>query len=124
MICPTDPEVEPLFERVLGDIAKIHFIHGVPQADREMILGESDAVVSESCAPSELSNHGKFFLEHPFLDLPNFIGSPHVADHVTGMVPAAARAALENVRNFLAGDTIHGVISKSDYIQDGCIEFI
>lgn len=65
---------------------------------------------------SEPAHHGKFFLEHPFLDLPNFIGSPHVADHVTGMVPVAARAALENVKNFLAGDPIHGVINKSDYI--------
>lgn len=67
---------------------------------------------------SEPSHHGKFILEHPFLVLPNFIGSPHVADHVTGMVPAAARAALENVRDFLAGYPIRGVISKSDYIQE------
>ena len=64
---------------------------------------------------SEPTHHGEFSLEHPFLELPNFVGSPHVADNVSGMMPAATRSALENVRDFLAGDPIKGVLDRSDY---------
>lgn len=65
---------------------------------------------------AEPAQHGKFSLEHPLLDLPNFVGSPHVADNVSGMMPKAARKALENVRDFLKGNPVRGVLDRKEYI--------
>jgi len=68
---------------------------------------------------SEPSHHGKFLLDHPFLDLPNFVGSPHVADNVAGMMPAATRFALQNVVDFLEGGTVRGLLDRADYMGMG-----
>ena len=65
---------------------------------------------------SEPGEREPFELEYPFLELPNFIGSPHCADHVPGSLPYATRKALDNVKNFLAGDEIQGRLSRKDYL--------
>jgi len=57
-----------------------------------------------------------FKLDYPFFDLPNIIGSPHCADHVPRSMPQATRNALENVKNFLLGREIQGVIKREDYL--------
>ena len=57
-----------------------------------------------------------FKLDYPFFDLPNIIGSPHCADHVPRSMPQATRNALENVKNFLLGRKIQGVIKREDYL--------
>ena len=57
-----------------------------------------------------------YTLDYPFCDLPNFIGSPHVADHVPGMLPVATGQALQNVKNYLLGKDIRGVLNRSDYL--------
>jgi len=57
-----------------------------------------------------------FELKYPFFELPNIIGSPHIADHVPGSLPSATRRALENVRNFLVGNDLRGVLNREDYL--------
>ena len=57
-----------------------------------------------------------FAVEYPFCELPNLIGSPHIADHVPGSMPNATRQALQNVRNYLLGEDIRGVLKRGDYL--------
>ena len=66
---------------------------------------------------SEPTGKDAFNLDYPFFDLPNIIGSPHVADHVPRSMPYATRIALENVRNFLMGKDIGGVLNRNDYLD-------
>ena len=66
---------------------------------------------------SEPTGKDAFNLDYPFFDLPNIIGSPHVADHVPRSMPHATRIALENVRNFLMGKDIRGVLNRNDYLD-------
>ena len=65
---------------------------------------------------SEPVGNEAFKLDYPFFDLPNIIGSPHIADHVPGSIPNATRRALENVRNFLMGNELRGVLRREDYL--------
>jgi phosphoglycerate dehydrogenase-like enzyme len=58
-----------------------------------------------------------FILNYPFFNLPNIIGSPHIADHVPGAMLNATRSALENVRNFLLGNKLRGVLNREDYLD-------
>jgi len=57
-----------------------------------------------------------FTLDYPFFDLPNIIGSPHCADHVPRSMPRATRCALENVKNYLRGNNIRGILRREDYL--------
>ena len=66
---------------------------------------------------SEPTGKDAFNLDYPFFDLPNIIGSPHVADHVPRSMPYATRIALENVKNFLMGKEIGGVLNRNDYLD-------
>jgi phosphoglycerate dehydrogenase-like enzyme len=68
---------------------------------------------------SEPTGTKVFNLDYPFFDLPNIIGSPHVADHVPCSIPSATRIALKNVRNFLMGNDIRGVLNRNDYLNLG-----
>ena len=68
---------------------------------------------------SEPSSGEDFILEYPFCKLPNFIGSPHNADHVPGAMPTATKLALENVKKFLFGEDLRGVLNRDDYINPG-----
>jgi phosphoglycerate dehydrogenase-like enzyme len=68
---------------------------------------------------SEPAEQGPFTLEYPLFDLPNIIGSPHCADHVPGSMPHATRIALENVRRFLQGLDLRGVLNREDYLAAG-----
>ena len=54
--------------------------------------------------------------DYPFVDLPNVIGSPHNSSIVPGTMLSGARAAAENVRRYLRGETLTGVIRRSDYV--------
>jgi phosphoglycerate dehydrogenase-like enzyme len=65
---------------------------------------------------SEPSHHERFCLEFPFFQLSNVIGSPHNADHVSGMRLRATHMALENVYSYLLGRKLRGVVPRGDYI--------
>ena len=64
---------------------------------------------------SEPADRGPFEPDYPFFDLPNIIGSPHCADHVPRSMAGATRKALENVKRFLLGNNIRGVLVRDDY---------
>jgi phosphoglycerate dehydrogenase-like enzyme len=66
---------------------------------------------------SEPEGPGAFNPAFPFFELPNIIGSPHNADHVPGSLPYATARALRNVKNFLAGNAIRGVLKRADYLD-------
>ncbi len=57
-----------------------------------------------------------FSTGYPFFDLPNLIGSPHNSGTVDGALQAGARKAAENVRRFLHGDAVTGVLRREDYL--------
>ena len=65
----------------------------------------------------EPGSHGAFRLKYPFFELPNFIGSPHVADMVPGMMLEATRRAVENIKKHLQGEKIEGSLSRQDYFE-------
>ena len=65
---------------------------------------------------SEPSDRGELALDFPFFELPNIIGSPHCADYVPHAMARATRRALENVKRFLRGHDIRGVLDRKDYL--------
>lgn len=65
---------------------------------------------------SEPDEPGRLKLEYPFFKLPNIIGSPHCADHVPGAMSHATRCALDNIKNFLLGKELRGLLNRDDYL--------
>lgn len=58
--------------------------------------------------------HGRFHLDHPFFELPNFLGSPHNSAVVPGSIAKAIEAAALNVRRFLRGETPLHLVGEAD----------
>jgi phosphoglycerate dehydrogenase-like enzyme len=54
--------------------------------------------------------HGKFQMNHPFLELPNVLGSPHNSAIVPGAILGGVRRAAENIRCFLEGKPVRGLL--------------
>ena len=52
---------------------------------------------------------------YPFLELPNLLGSPHNSGDVPGIMRYAASRAAENIRRFLRGEQVTGLIRREDY---------
>ena len=51
----------------------------------------------------------------PFLELPNFLGSPHNSGIVHGWFELGLRRAAENVRRYLCGEACTGMVRREDY---------
>ena len=64
---------------------------------------------------SEPADRGRLALDFPFFELPNIIGTPHSADYVPRAMARATGRALENVKHFLLGQNIRGVLDRNDY---------
>jgi glycerate dehydrogenase len=58
--------------------------------------------------------HGAFRVDHPFLSLPNVVGSPHNSATVPGMTEVALRRAMANIRRVLAGEAPRYVLGVED----------
>jgi len=60
--------------------------------------------------------HGTFRMDYPFLELPNVLGSPHNSAVVSNIILEAARQAAENVKHFLEGEKVIGIVRREDYL--------
>jgi glycerate dehydrogenase len=58
--------------------------------------------------------HGRFEVHHPFLTLPNVIGSPHNSGVTPDANAEAVRRAAANVARFLRGEQVTGVAGPAD----------
>jgi len=58
---------------------------------------------------------GSFATNHPFFELPNLLGSPHNSAIVPGIFSRAARQSALDVRRFLRGEPVSGVVRREDY---------
>jgi phosphoglycerate dehydrogenase-like enzyme len=65
---------------------------------------------------SEPADRGRLELDFPIFELPNIIGSPHCADYIPGAIARATELALKNVRRYLLGKAIRGVLDRQDYL--------
>jgi phosphoglycerate dehydrogenase-like enzyme len=65
---------------------------------------------------AEPAGERPFRTAYPFFDLPNVLGSPHNSSIVTGTMLSAARLAAENVRRYLRGEAVAGVVRRTDYV--------
>ncbi len=59
---------------------------------------------------------GQFRMEYPFLDLSNVLGSPHNSGVVPGVLMSASRQAAENVKRFLTGEQVVGLVRREEYL--------
>lgn len=60
---------------------------------------------------------GSFTTRHPFLELPNVLGSPHNSGITAGSLGVAARLAAENVARCLDGQPTQHLVDRSDYVD-------
>ena len=58
--------------------------------------------------------HGTFRMDHPFLTLPNVIGSPHNSASIPGNTEAGLRQAIANISRVIAGDPPRNVVRADD----------
>jgi phosphoglycerate dehydrogenase-like enzyme len=63
----------------------------------------------------EPSEGGTFTPRHPFLELPNVIGSPHNSGATPGTLETAARRAAENIARYLRGEPVENVVDRAEY---------
>jgi glycerate dehydrogenase len=87
----------------------------------EQALYEHLVAHPEFCAAIDAWWHeprgGKpFSTDYPFFDLPNVLGSPHNSGIVAGVLPAAAARAAENVKRFLRGEPVTGIMHREEYL--------
>jgi phosphoglycerate dehydrogenase-like enzyme len=59
---------------------------------------------------------GEFRVNYPFFTLPNVLGSPHNSAMVPGISEEGAYRAAENIKRFLKGGPVAGVINREDYL--------
>jgi len=64
---------------------------------------------------NEPLRNGTFRTNYPFLELPNFLGSPHNSGLVPGSLTTGAAYAAENVKRFLNHEPVVGIVKRSDY---------
>jgi len=61
-------------------------------------------------------SRGRFSMEYPFLELPNVLGSPHNSGVVPHILANAVQQAAENVKRFLKGEKVIGIVRRENYI--------
>lgn len=80
----------------------------------ERLVAEPAFLVGIDAWWVEPFRHGSFELAHPFLQLPNLLGSPHNSGAVPSANHKSARCAAVNVARFLRGEQPEGVAGPDD----------
>ena len=80
------------------------------------VRGHPDFLLGIDTWWSEPLRGSAFRMEHPFLELPNVLGSPHNSALVPHIMVEAARQAAENVKRFLQGEQVVGIVRREDYL--------
>jgi glycerate dehydrogenase len=62
----------------------------------------------------EPTRHDRFALQHPFFELPNFIGSPHNSATVPSAFAEALARAVANIRHVLLGGTPRNLVPAEE----------
>lgn len=57
----------------------------------------------------------KFVQRFQFVDLPNFLGTPHVSGFVPEEREISIQSALDNIQRYVRGKKLKGVINREDY---------
>jgi phosphoglycerate dehydrogenase-like enzyme len=57
-----------------------------------------------------------FAQKFPFLELPNFLGTPHDSGIVPETEEIALLSAIENIGRFVRGELLKGVMNRNDYL--------
>jgi len=60
--------------------------------------------------------HGRFEMRYPFPALPNVVCSPHNSGVVEDSLVEATKIAVENMKRYLQGGELRGVINREDYL--------
>ena len=60
---------------------------------------------------------GGFRVGHPFFELPNVLGSPHNSGLAPGVLEEALEMAADNIRRFLTGQPVTGVVRADEYVE-------
>ncbi len=58
---------------------------------------------------------GAFQMNFPYATLPNLLGSPHNSPMVAGVIGRATELAAANIRGFLTGETVRGILRREEY---------
>jgi glycerate dehydrogenase len=61
---------------------------------------------------------GTFATRHPFLELPNVLGSPHNSGLTAGTLQSAARQAAANLARALRGEPVKHLVDRADYVGE------
>jgi len=57
-----------------------------------------------------------FAQDYPFFGLPNFLGSPHIADHVPESDGLGIESIVRNLERYLNGEPTKGAVKREDYL--------
>lgn len=105
---------------------------GLMKPDAILVNVARGAIVDEDALWEHLTSHpdfmagidtwwvepfreGEFRMRHPFLELPNVLGSPHNSAIAADAIVAAERRAALNVLRFLRGEPVPGLLRREDY---------
>jgi len=105
------------------------------KADAILVNSARGAIIDEEALYTHVQSHPDFLLgidtwwneplrgsafrvEYPFLELPNVLGSPHNSALVPQVIVDAARQAAENVKRFLNGEPVTGIVRREDYLEE------
>ena len=94
--------------QIISEAALYHKLKTCPN-----FMAAIDAWWNEPDQPN--MSHTKFHADYPFLELPNFLGSPHNSGIVPGTLFEGTKQAAENIRRFIKNEKISGIVKPADY---------
>jgi phosphoglycerate dehydrogenase-like enzyme len=102
-------------DAILVSIARAAHVEETPLY--EHMTAHPDFQVAIDAWWVEPMRHGEFKIQHPFFDSPNFLGSPHNSSAVPGLARHSSRIAAQNIRRFLQGEPVNGLVRREDYLN-------